>query len=349
MTSNGEDLGDVTVKRGIFQRDSLSPLLFVLSLVPLSLILQKINACYKWGKKEYKLNNFLFMDDLKLCVKSEEQANTLVATAHVFSTDIGMESEIKKCGILTMKRGKIVKSEGIKLPNGEVMKQIGQERYTYLGIIKLDKIKETEMKEKITKEYKLRQRLILKSKLNGRNKVTVINTWAVAIFRYGAGIIPWKASDLKDLYRKSRKTMAIYGGLHPNSDVYRLYVKRKEGGRGLISVEQCIREDENSLGFLVTNSNKNLIRGVSAAETINTRETKTIVKFKKQKAKKLKEKWREKRMHGQFITEMTEKADQEKTWQWLSRGDLKIGTGVLLGAAQEQAIRTKCATHNKRM
>ena len=190
LTSNGEDLGGVTVKRGMFQRDSLSPLLFVLSLVPLSLILQKINACYKWGKKEYKLNNLLFMDDLKLYVKSEEQTNTLVATAHVFSTDIGMESEIKKYGILTMKRGKIVKSEGIKLPNGEVMKQIGQERYTYLGIIKLDKIKETEMKEKITKEYKRRQRLILKSKLNGRNKVTVINTWAVAIFRYGAGIIP---------------------------------------------------------------------------------------------------------------------------------------------------------------
>ena len=53
------------MKRGIFQRDSLSPLLFVLSLVPLSLILKKINACYKWGKKGYKLNNLLFMDDLK--------------------------------------------------------------------------------------------------------------------------------------------------------------------------------------------------------------------------------------------------------------------------------------------
>ena len=51
------------------------------------------------------------------------------------------------------------------------MKQVGQEGYTYLGIIELDKIKETEMKEKITKEYKRRQRLILKSKLNGRNKV----------------------------------------------------------------------------------------------------------------------------------------------------------------------------------
>ena len=152
-------------------------------------------------------------------------------------------------------------------------------------------IKETEMNEKITKEYKRKQRLILKSKLNGRNKVTVINTWAVAIFRYGAGIVQWKASEVKDLDRKSRKTMKMYGGLHPKSDIDRLYVKRKEGGRCLISVEQCIREEENSLGFYVANSDENLIRGVSAAETINTKEVITSVEFKKQKAKELKEKW----------------------------------------------------------
>ena len=62
------------------------------------------------------------MDDLKLYAESEEQTNTLVRTVHVFSTDIGMEFGIKKCGILTMKIGKTVKSEGIKLPDGEVMK-----------------------------------------------------------------------------------------------------------------------------------------------------------------------------------------------------------------------------------
>ena len=33
LTSSGEDLGEVDVKRGIFQGDSLSPLLFVLSMV----------------------------------------------------------------------------------------------------------------------------------------------------------------------------------------------------------------------------------------------------------------------------------------------------------------------------
>ena len=81
------------------------------------------------------------MDDLKLYAKSEEQTNTLVRTVHVFSTDIGIEFGIEKSEILTMKRGKTVKSEGIKLPDGELMKQVGQEGYTYLGINELDKIK----------------------------------------------------------------------------------------------------------------------------------------------------------------------------------------------------------------
>ena len=91
LTSNGEDLGEVLVKRGIFQGDSLSPILFVLSMVPLSLILRKVNGSYEWGQKEYKLNHLLFMDDMNLFSKSEEQMDTLVKTVHVFSTDIGME------------------------------------------------------------------------------------------------------------------------------------------------------------------------------------------------------------------------------------------------------------------
>ena len=90
----------------------------------------------------------------------------------------------------------------------------------------------------------------------------------MAIFRYGAGILHWSKSELSALDRKSRKTMTMYGALHPESDVDRLYVKRKEGGTGLIDVEQCVREEENSLGFYVANSGENL--GVATAGKIMT-------------------------------------------------------------------------------
>ena len=214
------------------------------------------------------------------------------------------------------------------------MKEVEKKGYTYLGIVELDKIKENEMKEKTIKEYKRRLRLILKSKLNGRNKITAINTWAVAVFRYGAGILEWKESELKNVDRKSRKTMTMYGALHPKSDVDRLYIKRKEGGRGLMSVEHCVRVEENSLGFYVINSEENLIRGVSAAKTINTEDILTSGEFKKHIAQELKQNWSDKKMYGQFVREMPENVDRDKTWQWLSKCDLKIGTEALLCAAQ---------------
>ena len=64
-----------------------------------------------------------------------------------------------------------------------------------MGIVELDKIKENVMKEKTIKEYKRRLRLVLKSKLNGKNKITAINVRAVALFRYGAVMLQWKERE----------------------------------------------------------------------------------------------------------------------------------------------------------
>ena len=124
-------------------------------------------------------------------------------------------------------------------------------------------IKENEMKVKMTKEYKRRLRLILKSKLNGKNKITAI--------RYGARILEWKGCELKSLDRTTRKTMTMYGAFHPKSDVDRLYLKRHEGGRGLISIEQCVRGEENSLGLYVMNSAEKLIQVIRTSGMIETR------------------------------------------------------------------------------
>ena len=169
--------------------------------------------------------------------------------------------------------------------------------------------------------------MVLKLKVDGKNKIAAINTWAVTVFRYEAGILQWKESKLKDVDRKSRKTTAKYGVLYPNSDVDRLYINRKEGGRGLMSVEYCVREEENSVGFYVTSSKENLNRGVAAAET-TIKENQTILPINK-RPDNLKQNWSEKEMYRQFIREMLEKVNKDKTWQWLSKSDLKIGTSVV--------------------
>ena len=115
LTSSGESLGQVNIRRGIFQRDSLSPLLFVICMIPLSLVLRKVKAGYEFRGKQLKINHLQFMDDLKLFGKNEKQIDSLVKTVHVFTKDIGMEFGIKKCGMFVMKKGKIVESDGIQV------------------------------------------------------------------------------------------------------------------------------------------------------------------------------------------------------------------------------------------
>ena len=135
LTSCGGNLGRVDIRRGIFQGDSLSPLLFVICMIPLTKVLRKIKAGYVIKEGNLKVNHLLFMDDLKLFGKNEREIDSLVKTVQVISKDIGMEFEIKKCGVVIMKRGKLSKTDGIALPNGETIKEIEKSGYKYLGII----------------------------------------------------------------------------------------------------------------------------------------------------------------------------------------------------------------------
>ena len=145
--------------------------------------------------------------------------------------DIGIDFVIKKCSMLVMEKGKIVKSFGVELPDGKVIKSLQGERYKYFGILEADKFLEEKLKLNVWKEYITRLRKILKSKLNGGNLVRGVNTWVVSLLRYSAAFVSWRKSELQAIDRKTRKLFTIYGALHPKSDVDRLYIPRKEGGR----------------------------------------------------------------------------------------------------------------------
>ena len=241
LCSGNSELGEVEIKQGIFQGDSLSPLVFVLALIPLILILRKTKAAYEFSESKEKINHLLFMDDLKLHSRSEKGLDSLVQTVRVFSEDIGMEFGTEKCTMLVMEKGKIVKSAGTKLPDGKVIKSLQDgESYKYLGIFEADKFLEEKMKLNISKEYIIWIRKVVKSKLNGGSLVRGVKTWAISLLRYSAAFVSWRKSKLQTIDRKTRKLFTVYGALHPRSDVDRLYIPREEGGRGLISIEDCV-------------------------------------------------------------------------------------------------------------
>ena len=91
----------------------------------------------------------------------------------LLNNNIGMEFGIKKCGVLVLKRGKVVSSEGVEMSDSERTKEIEKNRYKYLGILEYNKIKESKMKENFRREYLRRTKLIMKSRLNGNKKIIV--------------------------------------------------------------------------------------------------------------------------------------------------------------------------------
>ena len=105
-------------------------------------------------------------------------------TVHTVSKDINMEFGIMKCEMLLLEIGKVESTEGVCLPDGQLMKEIVATDYKYL-----DKMKEKKMKNVFTAEYKRRPKLLLKLKLNGKNKILDINASAVAVLRYSFGVL----------------------------------------------------------------------------------------------------------------------------------------------------------------
>ena len=63
---------------------------------------------YEFGDKKTRINHLLFIDDLKLFAKSNDQIDSLVNTMYTFSEDIGMEFGIKKCRVLVLNGEKLI-------------------------------------------------------------------------------------------------------------------------------------------------------------------------------------------------------------------------------------------------
>ena len=142
------------IQRGIFKKDSPSPLLFVILMMLLNYILTKCTKGCKnlqnYKKRLITLCTWVALNCLQKNEKDMKTQNTIDKNIQT-----GYRDRIchRICSLLITNCRKRQVTEGIKLPNQERIKTLGEEEnYTNLRILELNSIKEAEMKEKIRKK-----------------------------------------------------------------------------------------------------------------------------------------------------------------------------------------------------
>ena len=116
----------------------------------------------------------------------------------------------------------------------------------------------------------------------------------------------------------------MYKSLHLRDGIDKLYVSRKEEGRRLISIKDCVTYQYKHSRMTLEKAKKDL-----SQEPVTTLQNKT--REKKQKIKTRKQKREEKQMYLDFKRQ-TDEIAHEKTWIWLRKGNLKWESKSLLNA-----------------
>ena len=80
----------IQIRRGIFQGDSLSPLLFCIALIPLTNELNRADCRYQVHGTERKISHLLYMDDLKLLGRNENDLKNEIKIVQTINKDINM-------------------------------------------------------------------------------------------------------------------------------------------------------------------------------------------------------------------------------------------------------------------
>ena len=103
-TAHGTTSIPVTLKRGVFQGDSLSPLLFCICVAPLSLQLRKRTG-FRSAHQVSPVTHMFFMDDLKTSKEGKKSLEETVGLVEKVSGAIGMTLGLKKCAVSHARKG----------------------------------------------------------------------------------------------------------------------------------------------------------------------------------------------------------------------------------------------------
>jgi hypothetical protein len=241
----------------------------------------------------------------------------------------GLCSELKKCPSIT-KEGEIIKN----LNKGEF--------YKYLGINQSNHIQHSIIKENLEKQFYLRIKSILKSKLNGNNLIKAVNTYAAPLLTYSFGIIKWSKTNLQNINIQTRVLFTKFCKHHPKSAIERFTLPRENGGRGFSNLEILQHNQIASLkNYFLNRARDNTFFNalVSAdkgytplnlSDNIISDIVDTIANIK------------QKSLHGRYFKELEQpEINIQASHAWLKKSNIHPETEGFIFAIQDRVINTR--------
>ena len=105
--------------------------------------------------------------------------------------------------------------------------------------------------------------MILKSELSSKHTFEAINSYAIPALLYGFPVFDWTIIELEIIDRETQKILQQYHAMHSQSDVTRLYLLRKNGGRGLINTTNHYKNAIINFSSYLLNSEEQLLKLLS--------------------------------------------------------------------------------------
>lgn len=357
----------IQIRKGIFQGDSLSPLLFCLALNPISAALNRTGSGYQCGStpNTVLISHLYYMDDLKLFAANTHQLSSMVCIVESMGADIGMQFNAAKCNWLEIKHGKPTTPlcEYLPTQSGAIDHLQPENDYQYLGIAESAHFNNAKMKDKTKCEFSRRLKLICQTQLSAIHMVKAINTYVVPIVLYTLPAVDWNKADIAVLDRMTRKELRMQGAHHPKASAIRVHLPRDIGGRGVLSIShlqqrtivrlarylqqhqqipqlEAVRRHHEALPpskSIMKRANEILVELDIPSLQAATKEVTKAAVHKRDLAR-----LRQMPLHGQYWTRLEQSdLDVKLSMQWMRSPSLRPTTESNVIAIQDQVLQTR--------
>ena len=245
--SKGEKITSrwINISCRFLQGDSYSPVGFCISEIPVCRLLQ-----WSWGYRmgppggrDVSQMHSLFLNDLKVYQESHEILKEVNEAIIQASHNTGACYGISKCAEIIFKHGKMIKGEGSEVLE-ERMKRIDpdeNEIYKFLWIEQADGIKTKRAFEQVKEEVKKRVQMLTNTKLNDMNLMCAINAKVIPVAAYPVNVCKFTSGELNKIKKLSNVNLDQRKCWASKQSDERLYLKRKDGGRGIKSLRDIYR------------------------------------------------------------------------------------------------------------